>query len=82
VIHSDLWSHDKLFREEDIDVWRRADGELCEAYNQWAKHVTGKIEVTLDLQEPSPGYLLKGFQEDLKRFLPRLIEKVAMTIGY
>jgi len=54
----------------------------CEAYDQWAKHVTGKIQVSFDPHgEPGPCYLLGGFQENLKRFLPRFTEKVAVIIG-
>ena len=68
VIHSNLWSDEGLFSEEDINVWTRTDRELCEAYDQWIKHATWKIEVTFDpREEPSAAHLLKGSQEDLKR---------------
>ena len=58
------------------------DGELCEVYDQWAKHVTGKIEVRIDSEELGSVYLLEGFQEHLKGFFPRSTEKFAVTVGH
>ena len=59
----------------------RTDNELREAYDRWAKHVTGSIEVIFDVPGLKyPPYPLEGYQEDLQRFFPRLTEKVAVTI--
>ena len=87
MIYPRLHSPGKLFRAEDIDVWTRTDGELCEAYDQWAKHATGKIEVVFekffsvsDMDEDR--YSSEEYQEQLKRFLPRSIEKVAVSVEY
>lgn len=83
MIYSRLWSHGELFREEDVDAWTLTDDELCEAYDQWAKNVTGKIEVALVHGVPlRPDYLLEGFREDLKRFLPRSNEKFTMFVEH
>jgi len=84
VVHSNLWNHRGLFREEDIDEWTVTDNELCEAYDQWARHITGKMEVIFDAHGVPlrSDYLLEGFREDLERFLPRSIEKVTMVVEH
>ena len=73
VIHLYRSAHrDFLRTDQDLDVWTRTDGEPCEAYNQWTKHVTGKIEVIF-VQKFSCSSV--GYQEYLEEFFPRSIEK-------
>ena len=76
MICSRLCSDGELFKAEEVGVWTRTDRELCEAYDQWAQHIRGKIGVIFDpvTEELRSGYLLEG----LKRFFPRSIEKVAV----
>jgi len=78
MIFSTFWYRGKLFGAEEVDLWTRTDGQLCEAYDQWAKHATGKIEVTFD-QLPSLTHSMERYQEGLKIFLPRSIEKAILT---
>jgi hypothetical protein len=83
VVYSRFWSHRRLIEVggEGMDVWRKTDNELRAAYNQWAKHATGTIEVTFCMPEADvSGGSLEGYQTALKRRFPQFTESVAVTI--
>lgn len=82
IVYSRPRPHRRLARGERVDMWMRTDNELCEAYDLWAKHATGTIEVTFGMSGmESPDYSLEEYQRDLKRSLPRFTEKVAVTVA-
>jgi hypothetical protein len=81
VVHFWSRSHRKLVGGEDEDALRKADNELCAAYDRWVKHVTGTIEVTFRMAEMDESvYSLEVCQRALKRFLPQFTGNAAVTI--
>jgi len=81
MVYFRLWYHGGLVGGESAEAWGETDNELYTAYDLWAKHAAGPIEVTFCVAGADRSdYSLEGYRRDLKTFFPRLTANTPVNI--
>ena len=77
VVYFSKWDYEAWNDARYVERLMDTDLKFCEAYNQWTKRVTGKIQVEFRIQGVESKSL--GNQTDIERYLPRFTENVAVS---
>lgn len=81
MVYFRLWYYGGLVGDENAEAWGETDNELYTAYDRWAKHAVGPIEVTFCVPGADrAAHSLEGYQRDLKQFFPRFTANAPVKI--